>query len=202
MTIKKENEIYNTLYGDIPDHPVEIIEYILGKKANNKKFNDDIMATAKKVQRMKRTTIEFTMNRIWKPSARPRVNSRGAYMNIYVPHAKENGDWFADYYKKHPELGIVDTPCEIIIEVYEKTPSNFSIKNKVLAELGIIRPWKRTGDFDNYAKSIADAIQHGMLADDCLIYDSRVSRKYSIKPRAVVKITYFNKHPDQILGMK
>ena len=94
------------------------------------------------------------------------------------------------------------TPCEIIIEVYEKTPSNFSIKNKVLAELGIIRPWKRTGDFDNYAKSIADAIQHGILADDCLIYYSRVSRKYSIKPRAVVKITYFNKHPDQILGMK
>lgn len=200
MSVKKENQLYEAAYGNIPDDTVDIIGHILGKKINNKKFNDDIMLTAKKVQRMKRTTVSFTMNKIWKPSARPRVNSRGAYMNIYVPHAAENGEWFADFYKKHPELPYINTPCEITIEIYEKTPSNFSIKNKVLAELNVIRPWKRTGDFDNYAKSIADAIQHGMLEDDCLIYDSRVSLHYSIKPRAVVKITYFNKHPNTVLG--
>lgn len=199
MSVKKENELYKAVYGDIPNDPLDIIAHILGNRINNKRLNDDITATAKKIQRMKKSTVEFTMYKVWKPSARPRVNSRGAYMNIYVPHAKENGDWFEDYYKNHPELPKVTTPCEIVIEVYEKTPSSFSIKNKVLAELGVIRPWRRTGDFDNYAKSIADAIQHGMLEDDCLIYDSRVARKYSMKPRAVVKITYFNKHPDTIL---
>ena len=122
MSVKKENEMYKAAYGDIPNDPLDIIAWILGKRINNKKLNDDITATAKKTQRMKKTTVEFTMYKVWKPSARPRVNSRGAYMNIYVPHAKENGDWFEDYYKKHPELPKVSTPCEIVIEVYERTP--------------------------------------------------------------------------------
>ena len=69
------------------------------------------------------------------------------------------------------------------------------MRDKVLAELGYIRPWKRTGDFDNYAKTIADSIQHGMLEDDCLIVSSKQDLFYSIKPHAKVKIVYYKKFP-------
>lgn len=198
MSVKKEKLLYEQMYGDIPDEPIDIIAHILGKRVNNKALNDDITNTANKVKRMKKIRIEFTMYKVWKPSARPRVNGRGPYMRMYVPHAAENGEWFEDFYKSK-SLPFIDTPCEISMVIYEHTPSSFSIKNKVLAELGIIRPWRRTGDFDNYAKSIADAIQHGMLADDCLIYESSQSLRYSAKPRAIVTITYYAKHPDTIL---
>jgi Holliday junction resolvase RusA-like endonuclease len=86
------------------------------------------------------------------------------------------------------------------MDIYEKTPSSFSIKKKVLAELGLLRPWKRTGDFDNYAKGIADCIQHGMLSDDCLVVCSQQRLWYSVKPRAEIEIIYMDKNPDDVVG--
>jgi len=174
------------------------IAYILGKKANNVKYNEMIKATAKKIQRIKTTKIQFTMWKVVRPSARPRANRRGGYIRMYVPHAREAGDWFSEFAKEN-NLPFIDTPCTLNMTIYEKTPSSFSIKNKVLAELGVIRPWKRTGDFDNYAKGIADCIQHGMLKDDCLVMESTQRLFYSIKPHADVEIIYLNKHPDELL---
>ena len=195
---RREDILYEKEFGHIPNDPLDRITYILGNKANNKKFNDMIAAEAKKIKKLKSTKIEFTMWKIVKPSARPRANSRGGYIRMYVPHAKENGDWFADFAKEN-NLPFIDTPCTLDIKIYEKTPTSFSIKNKVLAELGLIRPWRRTGDFDNYAKAVADAIQHGMLADDCLVITSHQELYYSIKPRAEISITYLNKHPDEVI---
>ena len=135
------------------------------------------------------------MWKIVRPSARPRANRRGGYIRMYVPHARENGDWFEEFCKEN-QLPFIDTPCILNMTIYEKTPKSFSIKNKVLAELGVIRPWKRTGDFDNYAKGIADAIQHGMLKDDCLVIESTQKLFYSIKPHAEIEIRYMTKFPE------
>jgi len=198
MSKKREDKLYEQEFGHIPNDQLDRITYILGKKADNKKFNDMIAAEARKIKRLKTTKLEFTMWKIVRPSARPRFNRRGAYIKTYVPRAKENGDWFEEFAKEN-NLPFIDTPCTLNITVYEKTPSSFSIKNKVLAELGLIRPWRRTGDFDNYAKSVADSIQHGMLADDCLVIDSTIRIFYSIKPRTDVSVIYYNKHPDEII---
>ena len=195
---RREDILYEQEFGNIPNDQLGRIAYIIGKKADNKKFNDMIAKEAKKIKRIKSTKVEFTMWKIVKPSARPRANSRGGYIRMYVPHAKENGDWFQDYAKEN-NLPYIDTPCTLNIKIYEKTPSSFNIKNKVLAELGLIRPWKRTGDFDNYAKAVADAIQHGMLADDCLVIESHQSLFYSIKPHADIEIIYYDKHPDEVI---
>lgn len=192
---RKEDVLYEKEFGHIPNNQLDRITYILGKRAENKKFNDAIAAEAKKIKRIKTTKVEFTMWKIVKPSARPRFTRRGGYIKTYVPHARENGDWFEEFSKEN-NLPFIDTPCILDIKVFEKTPSSYSIKNKVLAELGLIRPWKRTGDFDNYAKAIADAIQHGMLADDCLVIESTQKLFYSIKPHAEISITYMNKFPE------
>lgn len=193
--MRREDALYDQLYGDIPNDQLGRISYILGKKVNNKKYNDMIAKEAKRIRRIKSKKITFTMWKIVKPSQRPRFNNRGAYIRTYVPHAKENGDWFADFCKEE-QLPFIDTPCTLNMTIYEKTPSSFSIKNKVLAELGIIRPWKRTGDFDNYAKGIADCIQHGMLKDDCLVVESTQKLFYSIKPHAEIELIYLEKFPE------
>lgn len=192
---RREDILYEKEFGHIPDDQLGRITYILGKKANNKKYNDIIAAEAKKIKRIKSTKVSFTMWKIVKPSQRPRFSKRGGYVKTYVPHAKENGDWFEEFAKEN-NLPFIDTPCILNMTVYEKTPSSFSIRKKVLAELGLIRPWKRTGDFDNYAKGIADAIQHGMLADDCLVIESTQKLFYSIKPHAEIEIIYMNKFPE------
>lgn len=193
--MNKMDERYHSLYGMIPDKQIDRIAYILGKKANNEKYNRYIQSEGKRIKKIKMKKITFTMWKVVKPSQRPRFNHRGPYIRTYVPHAKENGDWFAEFCKEN-ELPFIETPCILNMNVYEKTPSSFNMKNKVLAELGIIRPWKRTGDFDNYAKGIADCIQHGMLKDDCLVIESTQKLFYSIKPHADIEIYYMEKFPE------
>ena len=190
----REDKEYREEYGNIPDTQMERITYILGKKANNQKYNEMVAKEAKGIQRIKWCKLKFTMWKELKPSARPRVNTRGPYLRMYVPHAGENGSWF-ELFAKENNLPIISTPCMINMHIYEKTPSSFNMKNKILAELGIIRPWKRTGDFDNYAKAVADMMQHGMLEDDCLVIESVQKLYYSIKPHVDVEILYMKEWP-------
>lgn len=193
--MRREDKLYQQEFGSIPNDQLGRIAYILGKKANNEKFNMQISKEAKKIKGIKYNKVNFTMWKIVKPSARPRVNTTRGFLHMYVPRAKEAGDWFQEFAKEN-DLPFVETPCILNIKVYEKTPTSFSIKNKVLAELGFIRPWKRTGDFDNYAKGIADCIQHGMLKDDCLVIESTQKLYYSIKPRAEIELLYMKKFPE------
>ena len=196
--MRKEDKIYESKYGMIPDSQTERLNYILGKKASNVEFNNNVMMIAKKMQKLKMIRLKFTMWKVVKPSARPRFSHRGTYINTYVPGAAEAGDWFAQFAKEN-DLPVIDTPCILNMNVYEKTPSSFNMTEKVLAELGFIRPWKRTGDFDNYAKAIADCIQHGMLKDDCLVIESTQKLFYSIKPHADIEILYYIEHPMSIV---
>ena len=190
-----DKKTYEILFGDIPEDDEGRLTYILGKKIGNSKFKSEIDKIIKKFKKYKKKKIEFTWYKVLKPSARPRANMRSGLMHMYVPRAADNGKQFSEFCKEN-NLPIIDTPCTLNIKIYQKTPSSFSIKNKLLAEMGLIRPWGRTGDFDNYAKAVADAIQHGMLVDDCLITSSQIDKFYSIKPRVFVQIEYYEKFPE------
>lgn len=190
-----EDKLYEEMYGEIPNDMMDRISYILGKKANDINFNKMIEKEAKKIKRIKWKTIRFTMYKVPKPSARPRANSRAGFIRMYVPRARENREWFGRFYKQH-NLPYINTPCEFNLTIYEKTPSSFSLKKKVLAELGFIKPWKRTGDFDNYAKSVSDSMMNGLLEDDSLIINSSIYLRYSIKPRIDVEIKYMENFPN------
>ena len=194
----KEEALYESMFKDIPRDLGDRIIYILGRRATNKPFNDDVQKTAKKITQIKWKSCEFTMYAIPKPSPRPRANARAGYIHMYVPGAADRGAAFEKYYNQS-NLPYIDTPCKLNIDIYEKTPSSFSTKNAVLAELGVIRPWRRTGDFDNFAKSVADMMQHGMLDDDALVIESQIRLFYSILPRYSVEVKYMVKHPDAIL---
>ena len=199
--MRKEDKIYQELYGDIPNTQMERIEYILGKRADNKLFNENIAITGKKIKRIKKNVIKFTMWKVVKPSARPRANTSAGYIHMYVPRAAENKSWFQEFAEEHPEIvpnKIITTPCILNLTIYEKTPSSFTMKQKVLAELGLIRPCKRTGDIDNMMKSVSDAFTGTMYEDDCLIVESTLKLFYSIKPHCQVELIYLDKNPINI----
>lgn len=192
--MKRITPTYDDLYGDIPDDEKERMEYLLNSKKRWSGFDADLHKTVRKIKRIGSKMIKFTIWKWVRPSARPRVNSRQGYPHMYVPRAAENGRWFDDFYKKS-DLPFIETPCKINIDVYCPTPTSWPLMKKVLAEMKLLRPWNRTGDIDNYCKSILDMIQHGMLSDDCLVIESRQRLFYSIKPHADIEITYMNKFP-------
>ena len=191
----REDAEYEFKYGKIPKDPLGRIAYILGKKAENEKLQKDIDHKGKEIKKIKWNECSFTMWKVVKHSARPIHSNRGGYIQTYVPHAKENGDWFEHFFWDN-DLPLVETPCIINVDIYEKTPTAFRKRDTVLAEMGIIRPWKRTGDVDNYAKSVLDMIQHGMLADDALVFETRIRRYYSILPHCDVHIKFMEEWPD------
>ena len=188
------DKAYEKEFGQIPDTLKDRLTFILGKKANSPAFQKELTSTIKKIKKIKWHKINFTLWKIIKPQARPRTTTAGGYTHIYVPNAKSYSDWFAKYAKQN-NLPEISTPCILNLKIYEKTPTSYSIKNKFLAENGFLKPWKRTGDFDNYAKGIADFIQHGLLKDDCLIIESNIALFYSIKPRVEIEIKWLDSFP-------
>lgn len=192
--MRREDKIYLQEYGQIPDTPQDRIQFILGKRANNKKYIEMVAKAAKEIKAIKWHTTSFTLWKIVRPSARVRARRAGGFISMYVPRAAEAKEWFMDFAAEN-KLPYIDTPCILNLKIYEKTPSHFNMKNKILAESGLIKPWKRTGDFDNYAKSVADFMQGSVLKDDCLVIGSTVDLFYSIKPHADIELIYMDEMP-------
>jgi Holliday junction resolvase RusA-like endonuclease len=192
--MNREEKLYMDEFGDIPDDQLDRIKYILGKRFEDDKYNKSIEKIAQDIKRIRFKKLKFTMWKTQRPSARPRATRSQGYLRLYVPRAREDGDWFSEFAKEH-RLPYIDTPSILNLNIYVKTPTAFNIKKKVLAELGFIKPWNRTGDIDNFAKAISDAIQHGLLKDDCLIISSTQHLFYSIKPHVDVELLYMEKFP-------
>ncbi len=94
--MRKEDRLYDAEFRTIPNSQEERLKYILGKRVDNDKFNNMILMEAKKIQKIKYDKVSFTMWKIVRPSARPRVTRNQGFMRMYVPHATENGDCFQD----------------------------------------------------------------------------------------------------------
>lgn len=188
------DKAYEKEFGHIPDTLEERLAFILKPKQTNTKFTTDLQKSIKRIKRIKWKSIHLILWKIIRPQARPRTTSAGGFTHIYVPNAKSYSDWFKKYAQEH-NLPTITTPCCLNLKIFEKTPSSYSIKNKYLAETGFLKPWKRTGDFDNYAKGIADFIQHGLLQDDCLVIESKINLFYSIKPRVEIELKWMEHFP-------
>lgn len=147
-------------------------------------------------------SVSFTIPTAPVPSHRPRLSNN----RIYVPGAAKN----ATYFNRHvlPTLNglMISTPCKVDLRLYIKTPSSFSKIQTCMAEIGLIRPWTRNGDVDNFEKAIYDQIQPnekrghaGILADDSLIIENHTQKFYSVNPRSEVTITYMDSIPQKLL---
>jgi Holliday junction resolvase RusA-like endonuclease len=181
----------------------------------NDNINTLVSQAGDKVANLVAATIDLYKKITWRvvvieipmapePSHRPRLSG----YRVYVPGAAKN----QRYFNKHilPKLNglFIKYPCRVDVDFYCQTPKSFNRTQTILAEMGILRPWGNTGDVDNYSKTILDMVQPnekrghiGIMENDCLVYEM-VSRKfYSINPRYVMKITYMDKIPSEILKL-
>lgn len=147
-------------------------------------------------------SVTFTIPTAPVPSHRPRLSNN----RIYVPGAAKNATFFQRHVLPTLDGLMISTPCKVDLRLYVKTPSSFSKIQTCLAEIGLLRPWGRNGDVDNFEKSIYDQIQpnekrghRGILVDDSLIIENHTQKFYSVNPRSEVTITWMDSIPQKLL---
>ena len=154
---------------------------------------------------IKWNSVSFTIPEEPDPSHRPR--RVGAY-RMYVPGAAKHQKFFDKFVRPKLNGLFITTPCRIYVKIFCKTPKSFSDAQRILAEMGVIRPWVNNGDVDNFLKSVMDQIQPnekrgniGIMSNDFLIIESHAEEYYSIDPRYEVTIDYMANIPEDIKGI-
>lgn len=193
-------KMYDDIYGDIPENYEDRIKFILENTRNAEEVVKLADKIKNKINKIKKKNVKFTVYIEPKPSARPRITTLGAYPRFYVPNARMNKTNFQSFFKQH-DLPFIETPMQYNIDVFMKTPSSFNKIQKLLAEIGIIRPWGRSGDIDNLFKAYTDWCIDSLIKDDSLIVDAVIRKYYSIKPRLEFDITYLETFPEVDIKM-
>ena len=183
---KKDIREYDEKYGLVPTDKEERLKFLMSQAKNAEKTFAPVDGEIKRIQGIKWKTVKYVIYLIPKASPRPRRSLNG---HFYVNGAADNKRFFKNFYKETLNIPIIDTPCKFYCDSYLPIPSDMSLVNQVLAELGLIRPVKKP-DFDNLAKTYSDMTQGVLLFDDALIIEG-ISRKwYSCKPRIEITFKY------------
>lgn len=182
-----ENEKYEMKYGEVPkDYIKRFVKLLRDKKVKEgeiKKIKDRV----KTVLNMPTEQISFIIYMTPQATPRPRL---GRFGTFYVKGAMDNSKIFKDFMlKQFPEVNHITTPCKFTLDLYMPIPSGLNRIDQILAELKIIKVISRP-DWDNLGKTYSDMIQKHLLQEDSLIYDARVRKFYSVKPRVELKIEY------------
>lgn len=181
------------------------------KKSQN--VNELLNDCSEKVRGFLATFVELYQTITWKtisieiplipePSHRPRLSG----YRVYVPGAAKNQRYFNNHVLPKLRGLFITTPCKIKLDIYCQTPKSFNKLQKVIAEMGYLRPWVNTGDVDNFEKAVYDMMQPnekrghtGIMENDCLIVEAHTNKYYSVNPRYELKISYMDKIPPGIL---
>ena len=86
---------------------------------------------------------------------------------------------------------LIYTPCQVHYNAYFKTPNVFNAKEKMLAEMGMIRPLSKP-DFDNVEKKYSDMYNGNIWMDDSIVISSSFNKYYSELPRIEITLRYMN----------
>lgn len=185
LKIEKE---YEEKYKDIPSSPTGRIGYLLNH-INLSRYKESIFDRIKEISSIKWKKYEYTIYLLPKATPRPRAGKYGVF---YVKGAKNNKKIFSKYLID-VDYSMIFTPCKFTCRTYYPIPSSMSNQEKILAELGYIRPITEP-DWDNVAKAYCDMIQDTILYNDSLIIDGSSSKFYSVKPRIEVVIEYMDEY--------
>lgn len=189
--LKMERD-YEELYGDISTKSKERIDYLL-ENTDLSRYKVDVYEEIERIKKIKWTTVKYVMYIL--PKGTPRPKLRYATNTFYVKGASDNKQFFKNHYKEYinSDINIITTPCKFESISYLPIPKTMHPVEKIIAEMGYGYPICRP-DWDNLAKSYCDMIQDTLIYDDSLIVDGRSIKKYSIKPRVEVKISYMNEY--------
>jgi len=193
--IKIEKD-YKDKWGDIPKDLQGRLDLLL-ISLKNRKTKKPISELIKSIKNIEWLSYKFTIYLLPKATPRPRLQRFAG--TFYVSGAHDNKKIFKKYLKNNPH-DIIYTPMIFHSKVYIPTPESMKTEDKILAEMGYIRPLSKP-DFDNVAKTYADMIQDSLILDDALIIKGISEKYYSIKPRIEIDIKYM-KEFDSIFNKK
>ena len=199
--MKISQKEYELIYGKIPYELKDRID-MLSECKNEKqatKLAKLVELNIKNFKKIKWKTFKFIWYAVPSTSHRPRVTCAGGYAKIYVPGAAVNKIQFHKFFTNaYPNFKEIDTPMFVTVHGYLPTPKSFNKLEAILAEMGLIRPWNRLLDTDNFYKAATDQTIGALMKDDCLIGNIYGYKYYSIKPRIEYHIQYMEKFPEII----
>lgn len=205
-TRKEKLEEYEEKYFMIPRDNEERLAWLIDKYNFTPKKMDDIIEKKRNME----TNLQYFDFKIIlyedpEGAKRPRFRlvNRKNFMNVamqahdfvhvYSPNAAEDHKYIHRLVDEELIMlnGLIDTPMQVCINVFYKTPSYFNQADTLLAEVGLHRHIQKA-DFDNLAKKYTDMFNENVWIDDNLIMDGEVHKYYSILPRVEIYIRYLN----------
>lgn len=188
--MKKIESDYIDKYGDIKRNDVDRLLDIMNNLKLSNKDKDNLFINMKFIKSIKWNRISFTIYLLPKSTPRPRHNM--LRNTFYVIGAKDNKDIFKKFIC-NLDYDMITTPCKFTCVSYLPIPSGMNKIEKILSELGLIRPIVKP-DWDNLGKTYSDMIQGTLLFDDSLIIEGVSKKYYSFKPRIEIIIDYMDEH--------
>ena len=208
-TRKDKEKIYREKYDNIPKDYNERLKYIIDKyNVSEKQFNDIIYRKRNMEYNLEFLDFKLILYEIPEgtPRHRYRIINKSNYMNaaiatpsfvhVYQPNAKEDHVFMKRLVDEELyNLNIfVQTPCNIIINNYFPTPSNYNVSDILISEYGLNWCTKKP-DWDNIGKKYSDMYNSNIWLDDKLVISGQVNKFYSILPRVEIDIHYLNVVP-------
>lgn len=203
---KQKMSEYLQKYSDIPKDYNERLDYLL----SSYNLSDNRMMELVNKKRVMESTMQYNSFNVVlyedpEGAKRPRfriVNRKNLsnvakansdFIHVYSPNAAEDNAYMhrligseLDYLDR-----FIQTPCQVTINTYSKTPSYFNQVDTILAEIGLHRPIPKP-DWDNIGKKYSDMFNANVWLDDQLVTDGSVHKYYSILPRVEIYIRYLN----------
>lgn len=205
---KEKLNIYEEKYKDIPKDNYERLCWMYDKyNINDKKAKSIINARQNFINDIYYTEIKIILYEEPEGSPRPRfriVNrqnlinealSNSNFVHVYSITGKEDNMYMKRLMNENDFIGIenmICTPCDVEYCTYFPTPKSFSIQDKFLAEIGLIRHISKP-DWDNIGKKYSDMSNRNIWLDDTFVIDGTVRKFYSILPRIEIRLLYSNK---------
>ena len=124
-----------------------------------------------------------------KPQARARSTSKNG--GFFYDPSQNLKQWTLTQIisQMPPNFKPIEGSLEIKMRFYRSMPKSGSKKDKVLMELGVIRPSGRP-DIDNFVKLVQDALNRTLYTDDSCIVSLDAQKFYSCKPRVELDIKF------------
>lgn len=181
--IKEEKE-YTKEFGNVPKDFAGRLDYIL-KDIKLSRVKATLYDELNRINNIKWKTLSYTIYLLPKATPRPRLGKSG----IFYVKGSNNNKKIMDNFMKMQDITLITTSVKFKCVTYYPIPKSMSPMEKILAELGLIRPLSKP-DWDNVAKTYCDMMIGYLIYDDSQIIEGVSSKYYSSKPRIEIDIDY------------
>ena len=208
---KKKAEEYQNKFGSIPTDYVERLEYMYdnyGFETHPEKIQELYYKKLNMMTNLQYYDLDIvSLYEIPEGASRPKYRlinrknfhveamNNGQFVHVYVPNAKDDNVYIRRRLDNGELMyldGLINTPVMIDYYAYLPTPSAYNNIDKVLAEIGLIRPDMKKPDWDNLGKKYCDMYNSNVWLDDATVNDGSVHKYFSILPRIEIKLRYLN----------